>query len=794
MMSPTHNGYKNISNHSSHKSKQEVANHSKPGKEGKILESSKHHHNIHNSSSNKHSDSSKHKEHKMHSSSKLKDLSGLKESSKSHSSKSETLKLKDHQNHEKSSFKTKDSSSKSTNDISKKLSSKPKEHKDGDKIKKEGEKHKNSETPKEKLKDGIHKEKHKDSSSKDKLKESSDKPKEKPKDSHNSEKKIKIKKENSENKGPVLVKLKQEKKESENHIKIKMEPSSDDDVPLAERKTQKEIASFKLKRSSEDSDDEPLAKRAEKVKHIKSEKSESKKRKCYDSDDSKPAKKIKKEKDSKKTKTANETPSTPKKRGKQEEEAEVWKWWEEEKYDGGIKWKTLQHNGPVFAPPYEPIPKNVKFYYNGNPVELSSEAEEVAGFYARMLDHDYTTKDIFNKNFFKDWRKVMTPQEREFITDLKKCNFSELNEYYKQKSEERKNMTKEEKNEIKKQNEELQKTYGFCIIDGHKQKIGNFKIEPPGLFRGRGEHPKMGMLKRRVRPEDIIINIGKYVYKLALRAGNEKEEGETADTVGCCSLRVEHITLNEEKDGKQYVVDFDFLGKDSIRYVNSVAVEKRVFKNLKLFMENKQPGDDLFDRLNTAIFNKHLNELMEGLTAKVFRTYNASKTLQEQLDLLTKAEMSLPEKLLAYNRANRAVAILCNHQRSVPKTFSKQMENLQKKIEEKEEQIREFKKELKKAKQAYKDSNTSKDKTIYEKKKKRFHQLEEQLNKLEVQATDKEENKQIALGTSKLNYLDPRISVAWCKKWNVPVEKIYNRTQRDKFRWAIEMAGPDFIF
>lgn len=33
--------------------------------------------------------------------------------------------------------------------------------------------------------------------------------------------------------------------------------------------------------------------------------------------------------------------------------------------------------------------------------------------------------------------------------------------------------------------------------------------------------------------------------------------------------------------------------------------------------------------------------------------------------------------------------------------------------------------------------------------------------KLEVQATDREENKQIALGTSKLNYLDPRITVAW---------------------------------
>jgi len=50
---------------------------------------------------------------------------------------------------------------------------------------------------------------------------------------------------------------------------------------------------------------------------------------------------------------------------------------------------------------------------------------------------------------------------------------------------------------------------------------------------------------------------------------------------------------------------------------------------------------------------------------------------------------------------------------------------------------------------------------MYEKKKKSYERLEEQLTKLEVQATDKDENKEIALGTSKLNYLDPRISVAW---------------------------------
>ena len=44
---------------------------------------------------------------------------------------------------------------------------------------------------------------------------------------------------------------------------------------------------------------------------------------------------------------------------------------------------------------------------------------------------------------------------------------------------------------------------------------------------------------------------------------------------------------------------------------------------------------------------------------------------------------------------------------------------------------------------------------------KKLLRSEDALNKLEVQALDREENKDIALGTSKLNYLDPRISVAW---------------------------------
>ena len=55
------------------------------------------------------------------------------------------------------------------------------------------------------------------------------------------------------------------------------------------------------------------------------------------------------------------------------------------------------------------------------------------------------------------------------------------------------------------------------------------------------------------------------------------------------------------------------------RYQNSVPVEKKVFKNLKLFIENKKSEDDLFDQLNTSLLNQYLQQQMKGLTAKVFR-------------------------------------------------------------------------------------------------------------------------------------------------------------------------------
>uniref|UniRef100_A0A914LFR5 DNA topoisomerase I n=2 Tax=Meloidogyne incognita group TaxID=654580 RepID=A0A914LFR5_MELIC len=638
----------------------------------------------------------------------------------------------------------------------------------------------------------------------------------------------------------------------------------------------------KTRQASPESEEEYTPKKKSKSSKTKPEnptpkssaKKETKTEEDSDYEDDKPAKKKKKSTENNHAKQETSSSASPtKKKKKAEEEEEVWKWWEEqspEQSDGTIKWRTLEHKGPMFAPEYVPLPKNIKFKYNGKPMDLSPSAEEVATFYAKMLDHDYTSKPIFNQNFFKDWRKTMTSAERSTITDLKKCDFRDINAYFLSETEKRKARSKEEKKAEKEIKDKEAAEYGFAMLDGYKQKIGNFRIEPPGLFRGRGEHPKMGCLKLRVQPEDVIINCSKgvtipppkghkwkevrhdnmvtwlcswnenvlfsnkyimlnpssklkgqkdwekfekarklkgcvgpirdqylldfkskemrirqravalyFIDKFALRAGNEKDTDEAADTVGCCSLRCEHIKLHEELDNQKYVVEFDFLGKDSIRYYNRVPVEKAVFKNLKIFMEGKEPGDDLFDRLD---FSKCLFKRINGwINCQSIRTYNASITLQDQLDKLTNPDDTIHAKLLSYNRANRQVAILCNHQRAVPKTHDKAMETLQNKINEKKKEYKEIKAELKKNKND-------------EKLQKKYTRVKEQLVKLKTQHTDKDENKQIALGTSKLNYLDPRISVAWCKKYDIPIEKIYSKTQRDKFRWAIDMTKEDFIF
>lgn len=109
------------------------------------------------------------------------------------------------------------------------------------------------------------------------------------------------------------------------------------------------------------------------------------------------------------------------------------------------------------------------------------------------------------------------------------------------------------------------------------------------------------MMKSKKILERQMATATYFIDKLALRVGGEKDTEEEADTVGCCSLRVEHLTLTEP-----LTIHLDFLGKDSIRYSNSVEVTKEVFDNVKNFINGKSKTAQVFDKIAPTDLNECL--------------------------------------------------------------------------------------------------------------------------------------------------------------------------------------------
>mmetsp|Transcript_29159 Transcript_29159/g.76513 ORF Transcript_29159/g.76513 Transcript_29159/m.76513 type:complete len:553 (+) Transcript_29159:844-2502(+) len=550
--------------------------------------------------------------------------------------------------------------------------------------------------------------------------------------------------------------------------------------------------------------------------------------------------------------------------------------------------------------------------YDGKPVDLNAEQEAIATMYASMIKTDYATKKVFLENFWKAFKEALGKDH--VIQKYEKCDFTPIAAHLDEERERKKGLSKEEKNKIKEARDALEAPYVHVILDSHLEKNGNFRVEPAGLFRGRGEHPKMGQVKGVIQPEDITINCApdarppmcplpghhwstvvhkdeatwmafykdtingefKYIFmsagsslkgqsdrekfekarelkkhvhrirqsitrglrskdalilqqnvalwlidNLAIRAGNEKDTSEEADTVGCCSLRVEHVTLDADEDGP--TIFFKFLGKDSIEYKNLLKLRpadeararegeedpcvsfvregeldnfKQLCNAMKVLLKEtsdkkkKKPSDDVFDELTTSSLNQYLKSLMPGLTAKVFRTYNASYTLDQELfkleehDLRSDYTKTETTQLKFYNDANYQVAILCNHSKSVSKTFDAQMERIDGRIGEVEEEVKAAKKELKGT------SGSERDRL-----KKKAEGLEAKLHKLQTEKAIKQKLAGVALSTSKTNYLDPRITVAWCKRFgNFPLTKIFNKSLLTKFKWAVDEADEDWRF
>ncbi|MBA4458303.1 MAG: DNA topoisomerase I [Nitrosopumilus sp.] len=301
---------------------------------------------------------------------------------------------------------------------------------------------------------------------------------------------------------------------------------------------------------------------------------------------------------------------------------------------------------------------------------------------------------------------------------------------------------------------------------------------------------KKAMVKDMKDPKKSNVATACYlIYRTAMRVGDEKDPDE-ADTVGATTLRKEHIKITSD------AIEFDFLGKDSVRWqetVKAVGDDKQFQENLKKLIEKKKPSDEIFHNITSRDVNKYFSGIVKGLTAKVFRTYQATTVvknyLKEHDNMKGKSDN---EKLYHAKLANLEAAIMCNHKRTIPKTFEKSLQKKKDtlKTREKEKAWEKTQLTLKKVEGSEPKTDTQKKnkekriKTLNEQIKKQKQKHKERIEKLKLQVDLSEKTRDYNIGTSLRNYIDPRVFKAWTDEVGAEWEKLYTSALQKKFLWV----------
>jgi len=497
----------------------------------------------------------------------------------------------------------------------------------------------------------------------------------------------------------------------------------------------------------------------------------------------------------------------------------------------GRTMKQLIHNGVLIPDAY--VPQGFTLTLHNTPIKLTPLQEEMAVKFAQKFGTPYTEDPTFCANFMKDFAKELGIKEKITVADF---DWSPITRWIEAERTRKANMSKEEKKQQaaarKKLRGERKERYGWATVDGVRMEIGNYAVEPPSIFMGRGKTPTRGKWKPAVTTADVTLNLSpdaptppgewagrewrpeelwvakwtdklsgkvKYIWfhdatpmkqervqekfdlaheleskidqvrthiaeglgsedlkrrKVAtvaylidvfkIRVGDEKET--ESGTVGATSLQNKHITLHNSP----HMVKLRFLGKDWILFERELEVSEEAFRNLEAF---KADGGRIFSGVTTEAVREFLSEAMPRLSPKVFRTFSATHLFREKLDnAKVTPESTETEKKMALTEANASVAQLLNHQKAIPKKWQ---ETYQKRLE------------------MLKSLKGKKGKSIAKRKM-----------GLQFRIAQMRLGKNWNLGTSLRNYIDPRVSVEFCKKVNYDWKAYYPKSLITKFAWA----------
>jgi len=252
-----------------------------------------------------------------------------------------------------------------------------------------------------------------------------------------------------------------------------------------------------------------------------------------------------------------------------------------------------------------------------------------------------------------------------------------------------------------------------------------------------------------------IATVWYLIDHLKFRVGDEKDEDE-ADTVGATTLRPEHVQFMDNGD-----VVFHFLGKDSVEWNIRAKLPEVVVSNLQDFTGSA--NSSVFSGVNSSNTKSFIEEVAQGFTPKVFRTYHATRVVQNFLSN-SKVKVDDPVYVKKYEAtmANLEAAKECNHKKTLPKNWEQSLARM-------EERLRVLREKEKAGK-------TSKQR---EKRRERVREL-----RMRIQL--KRRTRDYNLNTSLKSYIDPRVYYDWGRRVDFDWRNYYSKTLQKKFAWVEE--------
>ncbi len=330
-------------------------------------------------------------------------------------------------------------------------------------------------------------------------------------------------------------------------------------------------------------------------------------------------------------------------------------------------------------------------------------------------------------------------------------------------------------------------------------------------------------IERGLQSEDprkrMVATACYLIDTLCLRVGDEKEADE-ADTVGATTLRPEHITLHA--DG---VAEFEFLGKDSVHWHKKLELPSHVYDSLAELIVNARPsrtanGDSanaaaalpqLFPDITSSHVNTFFSSILPGLSAKKFRTYHATKAVEQSL-AASKVRARDPEhkKWRAANLANLEAAQLCNHTKQARGSWEDVQPRYEQRIAKAEERIAKYTEQIAEnraryadlqteAEQKESDASDAKRAQVRARYKKRLEVAQRRVeqsierkkraelarDKIRAQMEIARRKREWNTSTSLKSYIDPRVYHRWGQRVDYDVLNTFFPTAlRRKYAWV----------